>query len=101
MLLPAPHRRRSSSLLGQAQPDLVLQELLGRGGFGCVYRGTYNGAAVALKVMEGGGDSRQALKDATEMAVLASISHPNVVQVGGVGWGVEAGDQASWHDGAD
>jgi serine/threonine protein kinase len=90
----ASRSRRSSSLLGQAQPDLVLQELLGRGGFGCVYRGTYNGAAVALKVMEGGGDSRQALKDATEMAVLASISHPNVVQVGGWGRGRGPGQLA-------
>ncbi len=29
---------------------------------------------------------RQAMKDALEMAVLTTVSHPNIIQVGGAAW---------------
>lgn len=52
-----------------------------QGGFGMVYKGTYKGAAAAVKVMYARQHERQAMKDALEMAVLSTISHPNIIQV--------------------
>lgn len=63
--------------------ELHLTETIGKGGFGMVYKGTYKGAAAAVKVMYARQHERQAMKDALEMAVLSTISHPNIIQVGG------------------
>lgn len=78
---------RSSCQHLEISPDLVAQQQLGHGGFGTVYKGTYQGATVAIKVMAGRQHERQAMKDAMEMAVLMTISHPNTVQVGRLGQG--------------
>jgi hypothetical protein len=64
-----------------------LKERIGSGGYGTVYRGCYSGTEVAVKlVMERAGD-KEALRDAVELAVISTLSHPNILQVGGqVGW---------------
>jgi len=61
--------------------DLVLLETVGKGGFGVVYRGLWKGSVAAAKVMYARQHERQAMKDALEMAVLTTVSHPNIVQV--------------------
>jgi tRNA A-37 threonylcarbamoyl transferase component Bud32 len=61
--------------------ELFLTELIGKGGFGMVYRGMWKGSMAAVKVMCSCHHERQIMKDALEIAVLTTISHPNVVQV--------------------
>jgi len=74
------NKGRRNSLAGAGQ-DLVVGEMLGRGGFGCVYKGWWNKVSVAAKVMPSRATEREAMQDAVEMAVLSSIQHPNVVSV--------------------
>eukprot|EP00775_Hariotina_reticulata_P013923 gene13923-14041_t len=61
--------------------DLVLMETIGKGGFGVVYKGSWKGSLAAIKVMYARQHERQAMKDALEMAVLTTVSHPNIIQV--------------------
>jgi hypothetical protein len=61
--------------------DLVLLEILGKGGFGTVFRGVWRGTTAAVKVMYARQHERQAMKDALEMAVLTTLSHPHIVQM--------------------
>lgn len=58
--------------------DVKLGPLLGKGGYGRVYRGIWNGAQVAVKVLETikEGDSEEVL----EAVLGAKIAHPNIVQ---------------------
>lgn len=61
--------------------ELQLNEVAGKGGFGIVYRGMWKGSMAAVKVMYARQHERQIMKDALEMAVLTTISHPNIIQV--------------------
>ncbi|MEW5311275.1 MAG: hypothetical protein WDW38_003003 [Sanguina aurantia] len=61
--------------------ELSLQEIVGKGGFGVVYKGSWKGSVAAVKVMYARQHERQAMKDALEMAVLTTVSHPNIIQV--------------------
>lgn len=61
--------------------ELQLTEVVGKGGFGVVYKGTWKGSVAAVKVMYARQQERQAMKDALEMAVLTTVSHPNIIQV--------------------
>jgi hypothetical protein len=61
--------------------ELTLNGLIGKGGFGMVYKSTWKGVVAAVKVMYSRKHERQIMKDALEMAVLTSVSHPNIVQV--------------------
>eukprot|EP00201_Polytomella_parva_P010422 CAMPEP_0175058822 /NCGR_PEP_ID=MMETSP0052_2-20121109/12069_1 /TAXON_ID=51329 ORGANISM="Polytomella parva, Strain SAG 63-3" /NCGR_SAMPLE_ID=MMETSP0052_2 /ASSEMBLY_ACC=CAM_ASM_000194 /LENGTH=934 /DNA_ID=CAMNT_0016324261 /DNA_START=67 /DNA_END=2867 /DNA_ORIENTATION=- len=61
--------------------ELVLHEVAGKGGFGIVYKGTWKGSVAAIKVMYARQHERQAMKDALEMAVLTTVSHPHIIQV--------------------
>ncbi|KAG2489421.1 hypothetical protein HYH03_012059 [Edaphochlamys debaryana] len=58
--------------------DVKLGPLLGKGAYGRVYRGVWNGAQVAVKVLETvqQDDSAQVL----EAVLGGTISHPNIVQ---------------------
>ncbi|MCO5166527.1 MAG: protein kinase [Planctomycetes bacterium] len=70
---------------GAAVGPYVLEDLLGRGGMGAVYRARrrQDGARVALKVMTGGSedDARRALRFQREAELAARLRHPGVVRV--------------------
>ncbi|KIY97123.1 hypothetical protein MNEG_10840 [Monoraphidium neglectum] len=63
-------RRRSAELAACA--DLVTRELIGRGGFGCVYKGTWHTIPAAIKIMNCRKTNSEAVSDAMEMAVLSN-----------------------------
>ncbi|KAG2499518.1 hypothetical protein HYH03_002465 [Edaphochlamys debaryana] len=65
---------------------LTIQGPLGSGGFATVYRGTWRGIDVAVKVIEfqdraavPEGDQKLQTRAMTEAAIAANIQHPNVV----------------------
>lgn len=58
--------------------DVRLGPLLGKGSYGRVYRGQWNGAQVAVKVLET--LARDDGEDVLEAVLGGQISHPNVVQ---------------------
>lgn len=61
--------------------DVEVGTLLGRGGFGKVYKGTWKGTTVAIKVIEHGERLMEnELKLPFEAYLSKHISHPNVVQ---------------------
>ena len=54
---------------------------IGKGGFGKVYRGEYNHAEVAVKVIEidEGMDEKKAKESLKEIAIMKVMNHPNLV----------------------
>ncbi len=66
-----------------------IQELVGGGGMGTVYRAVQRslGRAVALKVLlrAGAGESQQVLRFRREARVMAALAHPNIVRIFQVG----------------
>mmetsp|Transcript_16992 Transcript_16992/g.50930 ORF Transcript_16992/g.50930 Transcript_16992/m.50930 type:complete len:923 (-) Transcript_16992:424-3192(-) len=84
MLKVLQHEIRRTTAQSQADQwveELVLTEVLGKGGFGMVYMGTWKGSVAAVKVMYARQHERQAMKDALEMALLTTVSHPFIIQV--------------------
>jgi hypothetical protein len=73
--------RRRSFELRSCEEELVLDQPLGRGGYGAVYGGLWHGTPSAIKIMNARGSNSEAVSDAMEMAVLSSVQHPNIVQV--------------------
>jgi tRNA A-37 threonylcarbamoyl transferase component Bud32 len=66
-----------------AQVDIV--EKIGEGGFAAVYRGTYKGAEVAVKVMQSMEVTVEEITAfACEISVAAKLQHPNIVRVHGL-----------------
>ncbi len=63
--------------------EYVLEEVIGRGGMGIVYRAWQPslGRRVAVKVMRRFGDDRRAEWFRREMQVLSRVDHPNLVRV--------------------
>ena len=72
--------------------DLQITNLLGEGGFAKVFRGLWRGLTVGIKiVVDDGKNEKMVMKNAHEIAILSTLSHPHVTQVGfGLGWdGIE------------
>jgi serine/threonine protein kinase len=58
---------------------LEFQEAVGRGGFGTVFKSTWRGTQVAVKLVEHSFDSRITKQIQREAALATSVSHPNIV----------------------
>jgi serine/threonine protein kinase len=65
--------------------EVTLGEKIGEGGYALVHKGTYKGAEVAVKVLQ---SMEVSVEDITafsrEIAVAASLHHPNIVRVYGM-----------------
>ena len=81
--------------IGAADMELDKKDLLGTGGYGAVFRATYNGAPVAVKALLGQDDN--IVVPATiikmmrrEAKIMCSLNHPNILSVRGIvperGW---------------
>src|SRR5205085_508446 len=75
----ATYRPRMPSSAPPVVPGYTLQELLGRGGSGEVWRGVPRGggAPVAVKVLVAGDPERQV----REAALLGELDHPHLVRL--------------------
>ncbi|BDA50694.1 probable tyrosine-protein kinase SYK at C-terminar half [Coccomyxa sp. Obi] len=83
---PAQLRDRSSSVpmdmltgMPARLPGLRLGRLVGRGSFGRVYRGSWEGRSVAVKVMRHEGSAANRLNALHEALVAQQVKHENVV----------------------
>lgn len=66
--------------------DLQVTNLLGEGGFAKVFRGLWRGLTVGIKiVVDDGKNEKMVMKNAHEIAILSTLSHPHVTQVGSIG----------------
>jgi hypothetical protein len=61
--------------------EITSLELIGKGGFGDVYRCRWRGNLIAVKIMHPKRTDKNLVKDAVEMSVMTIINHPNIVQV--------------------
>ncbi|ETP37757.1 TKL/DRK protein kinase [Phytophthora nicotianae P10297] len=68
--------------------QVVFEGLICRGGYGEVYRGTYNHKPVAIKMLlpDMRGDLRKVNAFLAEAKLMASLAHPHIVQFAGVSW---------------
>jgi serine/threonine protein kinase len=82
---PPPFVPPSPEELGRLFPQLEVQELLGRGGMGAVYKARQPSLdrLVALKILPPGvaGDAGFAERFTREARALARLNHPNIVAV--------------------
>ncbi|XP_074390110.1 mitogen-activated protein kinase kinase kinase 11-like [Zonotrichia albicollis] len=83
--LPSPPGSRSPSPPGGCEParaafgELRLEEVIGAGGFGRVFRGTWRGQVVAVKAARGDAGAAGAASLRREARLYARLRHPNVV----------------------
>ena len=64
--------------------EISMQEQIGNGAFAIVHRGTYRGVEVAVKRLKLNQVNERAVTDFhTELAVMKSLRHPNIVQAKG------------------
>ncbi|EGZ10746.1 hypothetical protein PHYSODRAFT_337522 [Phytophthora sojae] len=68
--------------------DVFVEDLIGRGGYGEVYKGTYEGRAVAVKMLfpETRKSTRHVTEFLTEVKMMTVMDHPRVVEFVGVSW---------------
>ncbi|XP_064593193.1 mitogen-activated protein kinase kinase kinase 11 [Zonotrichia leucophrys gambelii] len=82
---PSPPGSRSPSPPGGCEParaafgELRLEEVIGAGGFGRVFRGTWRGQVVAVKAARGDAGAAGAASLRREARLYARLRHPNVV----------------------
>lgn len=93
---PSPDRRASSVLWDDEvviswrvpREKIVLDSLINRGGYGDVYKGTYNGEQVAIKTLLP--ETKRNLKHVrafiAEVKMMAALEHSHIVQFVGVAW---------------
>lgn len=83
----------SPAVVGEFEPELVdfrelsLEEVIGVGGFGKVYRGTWRGEVVAVKAARQDPDediSVTAQNVRQEARLFAMLTHPNIIALKGV-----------------
>jgi hypothetical protein len=84
---PFPHSRRNL-VTGRPtgeEEEMQLHSVLGEGSYGKVYKGSWRGTTVAIKVMilpaAMSGKERREKMAVMETAISSSLSHPNIVQV--------------------
>lgn len=70
--------------------DVAVRQCVSRGGFGVVYRGAYKHRVVAVKKIrtEFHADARRIEEFLQEICLMASLSHPRVVEFVGAAWDV-------------
>lgn len=74
--------------------EIDLQEQVGKGGYGAVYKGTWRGAVVAVKYAVCNVEDAQSLEQSIREVVLSKkMGHPNVVQT--YAWTVLTGQEAA------
>ncbi|ETO60232.1 TKL protein kinase [Phytophthora nicotianae P1976] len=68
--------------------NVFVEDLIGRGGYGEVYKGTYEGRAVAVKMLfpETRKSTRHVTEFLTEVKMMTVMDHPRVVEFIGVSW---------------
>ncbi|OWZ15584.1 TKL protein kinase [Phytophthora megakarya] len=69
--------------------NVSVQNLICRGGFGEIYRGTYNREPVAIKMLfpEMRSDLKKVNSFLAEAKLMAGLVHPHIVRFVGVAWG--------------
>eukprot|EP00731_Ephydatia_muelleri_P016536 Em0009g960a len=85
---PPPHviSRKDFEKQGWAIPrkELIKKAIIGKGEFGEVCLGEYNGTKVAMKSMKDVSDSKGLMQFLTEASVMTSLRHPNLVCLIGI-----------------
>ncbi|KAF5833899.1 hypothetical protein DUNSADRAFT_9646 [Dunaliella salina] len=56
-------------------------ELIACGGFSSVYKGHWQGLEVAIKVVPQRKDHSDGVREAVELAVMSTVSHPNMLGI--------------------
>ncbi|GFH14155.1 predicted protein [Haematococcus lacustris] len=73
---------RAETLHQDELGNISISAKIGAGGFGACYRGLYQGTEAAIKVVhDRHGSATEVFRNAVELAVLSTLSHPNIVQV--------------------
>ncbi|KAL6753026.1 kinase-like domain-containing protein [Haematococcus lacustris] len=62
-------------------PCLKVEALVAHGGFGSVFKGLWQGLEVAIKVIPQRMDQTDSVREAVELAVMSTVSHPNILGV--------------------
>ncbi|BDA43911.1 probable mitogen-activated protein kinase kinase kinase 9 at C-terminar half [Coccomyxa sp. Obi] len=70
----------AGSITGPGAPDLALGRLIGRGSFGRVYKGEWQGQEVAVKVLCCQDSQEANFEGLSEYWVSKQVRHPNVVE---------------------
>eukprot|EP01117_Protostelium_nocturnum_P011236 TRINITY_DN407_c1_g1_i1.p1 TRINITY_DN407_c1_g1~~TRINITY_DN407_c1_g1_i1.p1 ORF type:complete len:1519 (+),score=354.97 TRINITY_DN407_c1_g1_i1:113-4669(+) len=64
--------------------DVQVGSLIGKGYFGCVYSGVWNGLSVAIKTLVEDEDEESSKKWKEEIKLLRKLNHPNIVRLFGL-----------------
>ncbi|PAA76537.1 hypothetical protein BOX15_Mlig004632g2 [Macrostomum lignano] len=76
----SPKQPQKSPTSSSRKPELMLHEILGKGEFGEVRKGTYGGRAVAVKTLREDADSVASAAFDEEARLMQSLKHVNLVR---------------------